>query len=85
MGEDELLARCYLECFARVERHGLRSVAFPAISCGAYGYPLDRAARIALDAIRSFLERNAEVERVLVVCYSPEVHDAYQAVLGEME
>jgi O-acetyl-ADP-ribose deacetylase (regulator of RNase III) len=83
MGEDELLARCYLECFALVERHGLRSVAFPAISCGAFGYPLDRAAGIAVDAIRTFLERNSEVERVLVVCYTADVHEAYRAALQE--
>jgi O-acetyl-ADP-ribose deacetylase (regulator of RNase III) len=83
-GEDELLERCYLSCFDLVEQHGLRSVSFPAISCGAYGYPLDRAARIALDASRSFLERNQEVERVHVVCYTSEVYDAYWSLLSDM-
>src|SRR5687768_2404944 len=84
LGEDELLERCYLNCFALVEEYGLRSVSFPAISCGAYGYPLDRAAGIALGAIRSFLERNAEVERVHVVCYTDEVYEAYWSILNEM-
>jgi O-acetyl-ADP-ribose deacetylase (regulator of RNase III) len=83
-GEDELLERCYLSCFDLVEQHGLRSVSFPAISCGAYGYPLDRAARIALDAIRSFLERNQEVERVHVVCFGREVYEAYWSLLSDM-
>ena len=46
--EDELLERCYLSCFDLVEQHGMRSVSFPAISCGAYGYPVDRAANIAM-------------------------------------
>ena len=82
--EDELLARCYRSCFALVEENGLRSVAFPAISCGVYGYPLERAARVALGEIRAFLENNAEVERVHVVCYTGEVYDAYCAVLQEM-
>jgi O-acetyl-ADP-ribose deacetylase (regulator of RNase III) len=82
-GEDELLERCYLSCFDLVEQHGLRSVSFPAISCGAYGYPLDRAARIALGAIRAFLERNQEVERVHVVCYTDDAYNAYRDVLQE--
>src|SRR4051812_184679 len=75
LGEDELLAQCYLNCFALMEEHGLKSIAFPAISCGAYGFPLDRAARIALGEIRRFLEGSTEVERVLVVCYMREVYD----------
>src|SRR4051812_12821820 len=70
LGEDELLERCYLNCFALVEQYHLRSVAFPAIACGAYGYPLDRAAAVALSSIRSFLERDSQVERVHVVCYN---------------
>lgn len=82
--EDELLERCYHSCFELVERHGLRSVSFPAISCGAYGYPLDRAASIALSTIRSCLERNKEVDRVHVVCFGDEVYEAYWAILSEM-
>ena len=83
-GEDESLAQCYRSCFALVEEHGLRSVAFPAISCGVYGFPVDRAARIAVAEIRRFLEGNAEVERVLVVCFSDEVYDAYRSALQEL-
>ncbi|MFO0845472.1 MAG: O-acetyl-ADP-ribose deacetylase [Gemmataceae bacterium] len=83
-GEDELLNRCYRSVFDLVERHGLRSVSFPAISCGVYGYPLDRAAGIAVGEIRSFLDRNQEVERVHVVCYTSDVYDAYHDVLQEM-
>ena len=83
LGEEELLAQCYLNCFRLMEDHGLRSIAFPAISCGAYGFPLDRAAAIALEEIKRFLEGNKEVERVVVVCYTQEVHEAYQALLRE--
>jgi O-acetyl-ADP-ribose deacetylase (regulator of RNase III) len=80
-GEEELLAECYRSCFRLMEEHGLRSVAFPAISCGVYGFPIDRAAAIALREIQRYLECNKKVERVLVVCYTREVHDAYQAIL----
>jgi O-acetyl-ADP-ribose deacetylase (regulator of RNase III) len=83
-GEDELLQRCYRSCFDLVEQYGIRSVAFPAISCGVYGYPLDRAAKIALTAIRSFLQRNEEVERVHVVCFTRDVYDAYWELLNDM-
>ena len=79
--EDELLANCYRSCFALLEEHGLRSIAFPAISCGAYGFPLKRAVVIALREIGAFLKRNAEVERVEVVCLSETVFNMYQAVL----
>src|SRR5437763_11460864 len=56
-GEAELLAQCYRSCFALAEQHGLRSLAFPSISTGAYGYPLEQAARIAVREIKQALER----------------------------
>ena len=83
-GEDDLLAQCYRSCFALVEEHGLRSVAFPAISCGVYAFPVERAARIAVAEVRRFLEGNTEVERVLVVCFTEEVYDAYRGALQEL-
>jgi len=82
-GEDELLASCYRNSFALLEEHSLRSIAFPAISCGAYGFPIDRAAVIAVREIRTFLERNTEVERVHVVCFDADVYEAYRTVLQE--
>jgi O-acetyl-ADP-ribose deacetylase (regulator of RNase III) len=84
LGEEELLERCYYSVFDLVEAHDLRTVAFPAISCGVYGYPIDRAARVALFAIRAFLERNEAIERVHVVCFTDEVYQAYLDVLQEM-
>ena len=81
--EAELLASCYRNSLALVEGHGLRSVAFPAISCGVYGFPIDRAAAIAVREIKALLERNAEVERVLVVCFGADVYEAYCTVLQE--
>jgi O-acetyl-ADP-ribose deacetylase (regulator of RNase III) len=83
-GEDDLLASCYRNSLALVAEHGLRSVAFPAISCGIFGYPIDRAAAIAVREICTFLAGNAEVERVLAVCFGDDVYDAYSAVLQGM-
>ena len=83
-GEDDLLASCYRRCFELAAEHGLRSLAFPAISCGAYGFPVDRAARIALAEIRRALEANSDLERVLAVCYGGGVYDAYRDALQEL-
>ena len=82
--EDDLLASCYRNSFALLEQHGPRSIAFPAISCGVYAFPIDRAAAIAVREMKAFLERNTEVERVLVVCFGADVYEAYCAVLQEL-
>jgi O-acetyl-ADP-ribose deacetylase (regulator of RNase III) len=82
--EDHLLAQCYRSCFQLLREYGLRSVAFPAISCGAFGFPIDRAARIAVTEIRNFLETDQHVERVHVVCFTRDVYDAYHEVLQEL-
>jgi O-acetyl-ADP-ribose deacetylase len=68
-GEPEVLAGCYQSCFALAEEHGLKSIAFPAISTGAYGYPMDQAAEIALAETKKFLERNPTLEKVVFVCF----------------
>jgi O-acetyl-ADP-ribose deacetylase (regulator of RNase III) len=83
-GEDEALARCYRSCFALIEKHGIRSVAFPAISTGAYRFPAARACRIALTEIKEFLERDASVERVSVVCIDRRMVDCYLAAAAEL-
>ena len=68
-GEDELLAQCYRSCFALVEEHGLRSVAFPAISCGVYAFPAERAARIAVATVRAAVSP-ARFDKVIFCCFS---------------
>jgi O-acetyl-ADP-ribose deacetylase (regulator of RNase III) len=83
--EDDKLASCYRRCFALVEQHDLRSVAFPCISTGAYRFPADRAAGIALTEMRAFLERNTVVERVVVVCFMETDQRLYQAHLENMK
>lgn len=83
-GEDELLASCYRSCFALVELHGIKTVAFPSISTGAYGFPMDRAARIAMHETKGFLERNQSVEQVILVCFGANALEIHQAALHEV-
>ncbi len=73
-----LLAACYENCLALAARHEIRSLAFPAISCGAYGYPLAEACKIALDTTRAYLARNALPEKVIFVLYSCRDYDVYR-------
>jgi Macro domain len=76
-----VLARCYRSCFVLAEQHDVRTIAFPSISTGVYGFPIHRAARIALTEIQAFLRRNGSVERVVVVCFQQQAFDAYTAAL----
>jgi len=76
-GEDEMLASCYRSCFELVQQHGIRSVAFPSISTGAYGFPMERAARIAVKEAKLFLERNRSVERIQLVCFGKSAFDVH--------
>lgn len=82
--EDELLASCYRSCFALIEKHGIKTVAFPSISTGAYGFPMDRAARIAVGETKRFLERNDSVEQVTLVCFGASALETHQAAVREL-
>ena len=77
-GEPELLAACYRNSLHLAAEHALRSIAFPAIGCGAYGYPLDSAARIAVDEVRTFLASHAIPQRVLLVGFDEATCQAYR-------
>ena len=83
-GEDELLASCYRSCFALIVQHGIKTVAFPSISTGAYGFPMDRAARIAVRETKNFLELNLPVEKVILVCFGARALEIYKAALREV-
>jgi O-acetyl-ADP-ribose deacetylase len=78
--EPELLASCYRRSLELAVEHALASIAFPAISCGAYGYPLELAVPVAVDTVRSFMRLDA-LNRVLFVCASANVLAAYRASL----
>jgi O-acetyl-ADP-ribose deacetylase (regulator of RNase III) len=82
--ENELLASCYRSCFALVEKHGIKTVAFPSISTGAYGFPMDRAARIAVSETKSFLEQNQSVEKLILICFGASALQLHQAALTEI-
>lgn len=79
--EDALLASCYRECMRLAHEHGLRSIAFPAISTGAYGFPLERATQIAVREVEAALQRHPDIERVLFVCFSERAAATYRAAL----
>ena len=82
-GEDDLLASCYRSCFALVEQHGIRTIAFPSISTGAYGFPMERAARIAVRETKAFLERKTAAEKVRLVCFGASAFQIYSKALNE--
>jgi len=81
--EDELLANCYRRSLELAVQNGARSVAFPAISTGIYGFPLERATRIAVREVRAFLEMNTTLEKVIFVCFDSRTRKCYQLVLAE--
>ncbi len=82
-GEDEALARCYRSAMRLAAEAGLRSIAFPAISTGAYGFPLERATRIAVGEVRRALEAGSPVERVVFCCFSARDREVYAAALDD--
>jgi O-acetyl-ADP-ribose deacetylase (regulator of RNase III) len=80
-GEGELLASCYRESMALAATHHFKTIAFPAISTGVYGFPLERAAQIAVREVRAALARCPEIEKVYFVCFSDRAAQAYEAAL----
>ena len=82
-GEDELLRSCYLNCLKLASENGCKSVAFPSISTGVYHFPLERASRIAVDAIREYLAAHEEIEEVRMVCFDGRTQQAYEAAARE--
>jgi O-acetyl-ADP-ribose deacetylase (regulator of RNase III) len=79
--EDDLLASCYRNSLQLAAEHGLKSIAFPSISTGAFGFPMDRAVRIAIREVHAFLGANRGIEKVLLVCFGQEALRIHQAAL----
>jgi O-acetyl-ADP-ribose deacetylase (regulator of RNase III) len=77
-GEAELLASCYRKSLLLVDEAGLKSVAFPNISTGVYGYPKDKAVLVALEAVRKTLEETPGIGRVVFVCFDEENFNLYR-------
>ena len=81
---DELLRSCYEEALDRAEERGMSSVAFPAISTGAFGYPLEEAARVALETVVERAPALSSVRRIRFVLYDDEARDVHARILGEL-
>ncbi len=81
-GEAQLLASCYRRSLELAVEHDVRSIAFPAISCGIYGYPIDQAAKVAASEIRTFLSRGTLIEQVILVAFGEDVWNALCRSVG---
>lgn len=84
-GEAELLRSCHDRCLDIALEHGLRSIAFPAISCGVYGYPVEEAARIALGTVARRLAPGVPIDTVRFVLFNEAVLGAFEMALAEIE
>lgn len=83
--EDQLLASCYRRSLEIAAKNGLRTIAFPAISTGVYGFPRKRAARIAVREVAAFLKSHSEIEKVIFVCFDEETVSAYRDLIGSSD
>jgi len=82
VGEPELLASCYRSALELARAHGVRSIAFPAVSCGVFGYPVPRAAAVAVDTISAYLAADRTLERVLLAAFDVATERALTAALA---
>ncbi len=84
-GEPELLANCYRNSLRLAVEHGIRTIAFPAISTGVYGYPPEKAARIAVREVARFLQEDRTLREVILVAFQPETSQAYWDAVAAWE
>ncbi len=84
-GEAELLASCYRSCLTLASENGCKTVDFPSISTGVYHFPLDKAARIAVNTISDYLKGHDDIERVRMVCFDSRTLAQYEKALTEKE
>ena len=81
-GEDTLLANCYRNSLELALKHGVKTIAFPAISTGVYRFPLKRATKIAVGEVTEFLKSHPQIQRVVFVSFGRDAYDAYRAELN---
>jgi len=77
-GEPETLADCYRNSLQLAVENGIKAIAFPAISCGAYGYPIQEAAQIAVKTVRDFLATSDKIDKVIFALWGEDIYDAYR-------
>jgi len=82
--EDDLLASCYKNSLKAAVEIGAKTVAFPSISTGAYGFPLERATKIALNETKKFLENDNRIEKVVFVCFGKQALDTYKRIFDQV-
>jgi O-acetyl-ADP-ribose deacetylase len=80
-GEPELLASCYRGSLAIAAKHGMRSIAFPSISTGVYGYPIELAARVAVETVCDMIRKSSKIEEIIFCCFSQSDLDVYESLL----
>ncbi len=83
--EPRLLRSCYLNSLTVADAHGVKSVAFPALSTGIFGYPVDAAAQVAIQAIREYLQGDTRLETVRMVLYDQAAYDAHLKALDALD
>ncbi len=83
-GEDELLASCYRRSLALAEKNQIKTIAFPAISTGVFGFPMERASKIAVAEVNKFLHSHNSVEQVIFVCFGQNAYDCYLRLMPEI-
>jgi O-acetyl-ADP-ribose deacetylase len=83
-GEPELLANCHRNSLALAAKHGIKTIAFPSISTGIYGYPIEQACRIAISETTAFLAESALPEKVTFCCFSQKDKDIYETAAREV-
>lgn len=83
-GEAELLARCYRASLALARDHGVKTIAFPAISCGAYGYPENEAVKIAVRECAAFLAATPSLNKVVFACFDRAMLDRYRGEIARL-
>ncbi|GAC1457995.1 MAG: O-acetyl-ADP-ribose deacetylase [Chamaesiphon sp.] len=79
--EDNLLRSCYKTSLELAQQYLVRTIAFPAISVGAFAFPLERATKIAVSEVENFLTTNTSIEQVIFVCFNEKVYQQYQDIL----
>lgn len=83
-GESELLRSCYLRSLELAHAHDMKTIAFPSISTGIYGYPIEPAARIAVEAVGSYLRQGSSIEEVIFCCFSARDLTVYTQLIDEL-